>query len=75
MRLAVGLRVAVAAVAVEHVDERFKGGQRLLQRLGADQVEVGSRILTQLSSGEVVSRVEEINARSEGQQDSQPEEE
>ena len=41
---------------------------------GADQVEVGSRIITQLSSGDVVSRVEEINARSKGQQDLQPEE-
>ncbi len=52
---------------------RREQDKQLLTR--ADQVEVGSRIITQLSSGEVVSRVEEINARSEGQQDSQPEEE
>ena len=52
---------------------RREQDKQLLTR--ADQVEVGSRILTQLSSGEVVSRVEEINARSEGQQDSQLEEE
>jgi len=52
---------------------RREQDKQLLTR--ADQVEVGSRIITQLSSGDVVSRVEEINARSEGQQDSQPEEE
>ena len=52
---------------------RREQDKQLLTR--ADQVEVGSKIITQLSSGEVVSRVEEVNARSKGQQDSQTEEE
>jgi exodeoxyribonuclease VII large subunit len=52
---------------------RREQDQQLLTR--ADQVEVGGTILTQLSSGEIVSRVEQVNTRDGGHQAHQPEEE
>ena len=43
LRLAVGREVAVAAVALEHVDDRSHDVERLGQARGGDEVEVVGR--------------------------------